>query len=98
MLNKDARNWQYFISWDNPVPKDSSKMLKALGKLGKVTPLQTKTTVARAPRPKTKWPHVRSAIEENLHDKKGNAIYVNVRSGKGFQYGRKTNWKWKSPK
>jgi hypothetical protein len=95
MLISEIQGWHYFISWDNPVPADSSAMLKALGALGKITKLQTKTTVALSPRASTKWRDVRNAIESNLHPKKGNAMYVNLRSGKAFQIGSRTKHLWK---
>lgn len=96
MLISEIHGWHYFVSWDNPTPADSRTMLKALRKLGRVTTLQTKTTVALAPRSSTHWQHVRDAIYDNLHSINGNAIYVNVRTGKGFQISANTNWRWKS--
>jgi len=95
MLISEIQGWHYFISWDNPVPADSSAMLEALGALGKITELQTKTTVALSPRISTKWRDVRNAIKSNLHLGKGNAFYVNLRSGKGFQIGSQTEHLWK---
>jgi len=95
MLISEVQGWHYFISWDNPVPADSSKMLRALKKLGKVRKLQTKTSVALSPRANTHWADVRAAIIDNLNDKKGKAFYVNLRSGKGFEVGRGTSWAWK---
>jgi hypothetical protein len=96
MLISEIKKWHYFISWDNPLPADSSSMLSALRALGKVTTLQTKTSIALAPRSTVHWRDVRDAIKINLHSKKGNAFYVNVRTGKGFQIGAKTKWLWKS--
>jgi hypothetical protein len=98
MLLSEVRGWYYFISWDNPVPADSSKMLKALQALGKVTKLQTKTSVVLAPKSSTKWRDVRRAVVQNLHTTKGNAFYVNLRSGKGFQIGKSTGGHWKAAK
>jgi hypothetical protein len=95
MLISEIKGWHYFISWDNPIPADSSAMLKALGALGKVTVMQPKTTVALSPRASTTWDGVRDAIKSNLHPNKGNAMYVNVRTGKGFQIGKKTKYLWK---
>jgi hypothetical protein len=94
-LISGVQGWFYFISWDNPHPADSSSILASLRKLGKVTTLQTKTSVALAPKKSKKWRDVRRAIERNLHPKKGNAFYVNLRSGRAFQLGRKTNRRWK---
>ncbi|MGH8427421.1 MAG: hypothetical protein ACRES7_05490 [Gammaproteobacteria bacterium] len=95
MLISEVKGWYYFISWDNPVPADSSSMLTALKRLGKVTTLQTKTSIALAPKKTTTWRHVRAATRQNLHQKRGNAFYVNLRSGLGFQIGKKTNYLWK---
>jgi len=95
MLISEVQGWYYFISWDNPVPADSSAILKALQALGKITTLQTKTSVAFAPKSTTSWRDVRSAIEQNLDSKKGSAFYVNLRSNKGFHIGAKTKRAWK---
>lgn len=95
MLVSEILGWYYIISWDNPVPADSSAMLKALKALGRVTPLQTKTSVALAPKSTTSWRDVRSAIKQNIDSKKGNAYYVNIRSGKGFHIGTKSKRAWK---
>ena len=94
MLISEIQGWYYFISWDNPVPANSSAILKALEALGKVTPLHTKTSVALAPKSKTTWRDVRAAIDQNLSPISGNAFYVNLRSGKGFHFGAKKRvWK-----
>jgi hypothetical protein len=95
MFNSEIKGWHYIISWDNPIPADSSAMLKALHPLGIITTLQIKTTVALSPRSSTKWRDVRKAIENNLLPKKGNAMYVNFRSGKAFQFGSQTKYHWK---
>lgn len=95
MLISEAQGWYYFISWDNPDPPDSRTMLKALKKLGKVTILLTKTSVVLAPGRDTTWRDVRKVIKENLSRRKGNAFYVNLRSGKGFHIGLKTKHAWK---
>lgn len=96
MLISEVKGWHYFVSWDNPMPADSSAMLSALRALGKVTTLQTKTSIALSPRSTVHWQDVRDAIKANLNPKNGNAFYVNVRTGKGFQIGKKTKWLWKS--
>jgi len=95
MLISELKGWHYMVSWDNPVPANSSSMLTSLKKLGRVTEIQTKTTIALSPRSSTGWRDVRSAIVNNLNPKKGNAIYVNIKSGKTFQYGKGTKYKWK---
>lgn len=70
-------------------------MLRDLSALGKVIPLQTKTSIAFAPKYDTTPYDVRTAIENNLHRVNGNAFYVNLRTKKGFNYGKKTNRRWK---
>lgn len=55
----------------NPVPANCSAMLKALLALGKLTRLQTKTTVALSPFSSTTWRDVRNAVKSNLHPTKG---------------------------
>ncbi len=95
MLVSEVLKWQWVISWDNPVPADSSSMHAALRKLGKVTPLQTKTSVVFAPRRKTHYQHTRYVLMNNLHPQKGSVFYVNLRSGDAFAYGSKTGFHWK---
>ncbi len=71
-------------------------MLAALRKLGRLTEVQTKTTLMLAPEANVSWRDIRAAIKGNLHPKKGNAFYVNLRSSKSFEYGSKTGFKWKA--
>jgi len=96
MLISEVKGWRYYISWDNPVPANSSAMLQSLGKLGRLTRLQTKTSVALAPFATTHWKQVRDAIKVNLHPRKGNAFYVNLHSGNAFQIGSRMKWLWKT--
>src|SRR5690349_2704991 len=94
-LLSEIKGWHYYISWDNPVPADSRSMVAALDKLGRLTKLHTKTSVVLSPRIGVGWWDVRSAVRKNLNPIKGNAFYVNLRSGKAFQIGKNTNWLWK---
>jgi len=71
-------------------------MLDALRKLGRITTLQTKTSVVLSPRIGIKSWDVRDAVKGNLNPTIGNAFYVNLRSGKAFEIGKKTNWHWRS--
>ena len=95
MLISELRGWHWAITWDNPVPADSSSMLTALGALGKLTAVQTKTTYLLAPKANVGWRQIRTAIENSLHPTKGNVFYVNLRSGKSFERGSQTGHKWK---
>jgi len=95
MLISELRGWQWLITWDNPIPANSSAMLAALGNLGRVTQVQTKTTVLLAPKAKVSWQAIRAAISAHLHPAKGNAAYVNLRSGKAFQRGADTYHHWR---
>ena len=95
MLVSDVLGWHYFISWDNPVPPDSSKIIEALEKLGRVTRLTTKTTVALSPGASSTEHDVQNAIKGNISKEDGNAVYVNVHTGKGFQIGKETEYLWK---
>lgn len=70
-------------------------MLDALSSLGKLTAVQTKTTYILAPRIDVGYQAIRRAIETNLHPSKGNAVYVNLRSGKAFEFGRNTRRIWR---
>ena len=95
MLLSEIKGWHWAITWDNPIPANSSTMLAALKKLGKLTKVQTKTSCILAPKASVSWRQIRSAIESNLHPTKGNALYVNLRNGSVFQRGKITNHKWK---
>jgi hypothetical protein len=95
MLISEVRGWHWAITWDNPVPADSSAILHVLGKLGRVTKLYTKTTVLLAPKSGVSWRQIRAAITNNLDPKKGNVAYANLRSGKAFQWGPKTGHHWR---
>jgi hypothetical protein len=96
MLISELNGWHYIITWDNPVPANSSAILSALNALGNVTTLNTKTTVALSPKTTTKWQDIRHSIETNINPKTGSAVYVNVKSGKSFHIGSKTKFLWKS--
>jgi hypothetical protein len=96
MLISEVQGWHYYISWDNPLPADSSAILRALRKLGRVKQLTTRTSIVLSPRSSTTWHDVRNAIKNNLNPTNGKAFYVNLRSGKGFQIGDQTKWLWKS--
>lgn len=96
MLISEIKGWHYFISWDNANPANSSSLLKALEALGKVSTLETKTSIVLAPYSTTHWKQVRDAIRKNLNQNTGKAFYVNLRTGKGFEIGASTKWLWKS--
>ena len=95
MLISEVRGWHWAITWDNPSPADSSSMLAALQYLGRLTDVQTKTTYMLAPKKSVGWRDIRKAIVKNLNPQKGNAFYVNLRSGLSFEYGSKTGFLWK---
>lgn len=42
MLISEVRGWHYFISWDNPLPADSSAMLQSLSELGRLVSYRQK--------------------------------------------------------
>ena len=84
------------ISWDNPVPANSKRMIRQLKKHGRVRKSEPKTTVALTPRGNTDWRRVRRTIVSNLHPSRGNAMYANLNSGRAFQYGRSTGYKWRA--
>jgi hypothetical protein len=83
------------ISWDNPVPASSKRMIRQLKKHGRVIKTEPKTTVALTPNGPTDWRRIRRTIVRNLHPSRGNAMYANLNSRKAFQYGRSTNYAWK---
>jgi len=83
------------ISWDNPVPADSKRMVRQLKKHGRVEKSEPKTTVALTPHGQTYWRRVRRTIVRNLHPSRGRAMYVNLNSRRAFKYGRSTGYKWK---
>jgi hypothetical protein len=82
------------ISWDNP--SNYKRMIRQLKKHGRVRKSEPKTTVALTPRGSTDWRRVRRTIVSNLHPSRGNAMYANLNSGRAFQYGRSTGYKWRS--
>ncbi len=94
MLPTEFEKWHFIITWDNPVPADSSKMLQALRKLGRVTPVNTKTTVILSPKEGVGWRRVRKVIQKHLNYANGNAAYMNLRSRTAAHYGPKTKRKW----
>jgi hypothetical protein len=95
MLRSEIKGWHWAITWDNPEPADSSSMIAALSNLGRLTKVETKTTYLLAPLKKTTWRMIRLAIESNLHPRKGNVFYLNLRSGGAFEYGQNTGRKWR---
>lgn len=95
MLVSEMRGWHWAITWDNPLPADSSAILMTLGQLGNLTRLQTKTTCLLAPRKGIGWRQIRNALTSNLHPRRGNVFYVNLRSGGAFQWGTATGHRWK---
>jgi hypothetical protein len=95
VLISEVKGWHWAITWDNPLPADSSSMLKALGALGRLTAVQTKTTYLLAPKATVTWRQIRAAIVANLHPTKGNVFYVNLRTGKSFEWGSKTGHLWR---
>lgn len=94
MLISEIKNWHWAISWDNAQPPNSASMIKALQALGTLTEVQTKTTYLLAPKVGSNYKQIRAAIAANLDKTKGNAFYANLRSGKAFEYGPKTNHMW----
>jgi hypothetical protein len=83
------------ISWDNPVPANSTRMLRQLKKHGSVRKMEPKTTVALTPHGNTDWRKIRRTITRNLHPSRGKASYTNLNTRGAFEYGRSTNFKWK---
>jgi pyridoxine/pyridoxamine 5'-phosphate oxidase len=92
----EAIKWRFFISWDNPIPPNSKEILRALKRLGHVSHLATKTSVALAPKKGKGYRDVRIAIQRNLSRTKGNAFYVNLRSGRAFQISAICGMTWMS--
>jgi hypothetical protein len=95
VLYSEIKGWHWMITWDNPVPADSSGMVAALSTLGKLTKVQTKTTYILAPKRHVRWQQIRNALTRILHPQRGNLAYVNLKSGGAFEWGRNTRFKWK---
>jgi hypothetical protein len=83
------------ISWDNPVPANSKRMIRQLKSLGRVRRSEPKTTVALVPHGRTDWRRIRRTIVRNLHPSRGRAMYANLNSRRAFEYGRSTNYQWR---
>ena len=94
MLISEIKGWQWLITWDNPLPANSSTMLNALQALGRITKVQTKTTVLLAPLSGVKARAIRAAIRLNLNPSTGNSAYVNLRSGRAWHLSTVTNFQW----
>jgi len=94
ITRNNSRN-PLMISWDNPVPANSKRMIRQLKKHGRVRKSEPKTTVALTPHGHTDWRRIRRAIVRNLHPSRGNAMYANLNSGRAFEYGRSTNYTWR---
>src|SRR2546430_3641349 len=84
------------ISWDNPVPANSKRMVRQLKKHGRIRKSEPKTTVALTPHGQTNWRKIRRTIERNLHPSQGRAMYANLNSRRAFEYGRSTGYKWRN--
>jgi hypothetical protein len=83
------------ISWDNPVPANSKRMIRQLKRHGRVRKIEPKTTVELTPRGKADWRRIRRTIVRNLHPSRGRAMYANLRSSRAFTYGPGTNFTWR---
>ncbi|ARU26071.1 hypothetical protein [Cellvibrio sp. PSBB006] len=94
---KHAR-YDFFISWDNPIPANSSKMLSSLKKHGKVKNVSIKTAVTLRVNASASWREIRNTIKLNLNKKNGKAVYVNAKTNKTFQIDAKKCFHWKEVK
>jgi len=92
MLVSEILGWYWLITWDNAKPADSSAILRALKRLGRVKPVQTKTTVLLAPRAGVGWRQIRAAITASMDPVKGNATYANLRTQTAWQWSPKRGW------
>jgi hypothetical protein len=73
------------ITWDNPVPADSSRLIRQLKRHGSVRKIEPKTTVALTPHGHTDWRRIRRTIESNLHPSRGRASYTESEFTKGVR-------------
>ena len=96
MLISEVKRRFWLITWDNPEPADSSKMLAGLTALGRLSSAQTKTTALLAPKASVRPKDIRRVIRKHLNREKGNAVYVNFAAQKSREIGPQTNWKWRS--
>ena len=95
MLISEIKGWHWAITYDNPMPANSTALLAALKKLGRLTAVQTKTTYLLAPKKQVNWRQIRAAITMHMHHTRGNIFYVNLRSGGAFEWGKNTQFKWR---
>ena len=91
MLYSEIRGWQWMITWDNPVPADSSAIIAALQKLGRVTKLETVTTHIFAPKKRVNYHQIRAALTANLNPTTGKVAYTNLKTGNVCEWVRKPN-------
>ena len=95
ITRNNSRN-PLMISWDNPVPANSKRMIRQLKKHGRVRKSEPKIDRgAHAARPHRLAQDLSRAIVRNLHPSRGNAMYANLNSGRAFEYGRSTNYTWR---
>lgn len=95
-MTRDSTHHALMISWDNPVPADSKRMIRQLKRHGRIRRTEPKTTVSLTPYGRrVDWRKIRRTIVRNLHPSRGNAMYANLNSRKAFEYGRSTNYQWR---
>jgi hypothetical protein len=95
-MTRNTNRRPLVISWDNPVPADSKRMIRHLKRHGRVRRTEPKTTVSLVPYGRRiDWRKIRRTIVRNLNPSRGNAMYANLNSGRAFEYGRSTNYKWR---
>lgn len=93
ILNKPKRS--FIISWDNPIPANSSKMIANLKECGRVTKLSTSTSVLLSVKPNINIEKIRDIIKSNLNKKNGRAFYVNERKRLTFHIDARVSFHWK---
>lgn len=84
MLLSQLTNHYCTISWDNASPRNSTGMLRALRRLGRVTALPPKTGVKLYPKAGVTPGQVRAAIGANLDRRIGRASADFSRTGQTF--------------
>lgn len=78
MLDSELTNDFYIITWDNPLPANSSGMIRALKRLGRVEGVHAKTTVKLFPKSSVNFGNVRRSVRINLNRRTGRAVVVSI--------------------
>jgi len=95
MLWSEIVKWQWAITWDNAAPNRNSAPLRAaLGSLGRIDDLATKTTVILSPKVGVTEAQIKAAITQNLDPTTGSASLTDLQTRDVWEWGPNTQQTW----